>query len=251
MSFWFAVQFLTRLPTPSTSHLDADAARAALARSRVWFPLVGGGVAAITTLAALGFARVWPLPVAVLLALGVEGLVTGAFHEDAVADFFDAMGGGRTREQKLEIMRDSRVGSYGAFGLLLAVLLRAALLVALPLPLLAPALVASGAIGRWTILLVMAAVAPVPGREGLAARGGGARVRWSLVVLGLLFAAPALAWAIAAMPIRLVGATLACLAFAPPYARWLAARLGGSTGDCLGFAAYAGQLLALAAFAAR
>lgn len=250
MSFWFAVQLLTRLPTPSTARLDAEAARAELARSRVWFPLVGGLVGAITALAVLGLARVWPLPVAVLLALVIEALVTGAFHEDAVADFCDAMGGGRTREQKLYIMRDSRVGSYGALGLLLAVLLRAALIGSVPMPLFAPALVASGAIGRWTILLVMVSVAPVPGRDGLATHANG-RASFVLAPLGLALAVPMLVWAGVIVPIRLVLALLACCAFAWAYARWLRAKLGGSTGDCLGFAAYAGQLIAIGVFAAR
>jgi len=246
--FWFALQFLTRLPAPDSSRLDADAARAALARARLWFPLVGGLVGAITALVVCGAELLWPRLVAVLLALIVEALVTGAFHEDAVADFCDAMGGGRTREHKLEILRDSRIGSYGALGLGLAVGLRAALLAVLPAPLLAPALIAAGAGGRWTILVVMALVDPVPGRDGLAAGQRG--LGWAGVTGALLLAAPALGWAAWLVPLPLGCGLAACLVFALLHARLLRRKLGGSTGDSLGFASYAGSLIVLLALAA-
>src|SRR3546814_1620129 len=103
-------------------------------------------VGAITAGVMVAAEQVWPRIVAVVLALIVEVRLTGAFHEDAVADFCDAMGGGHTRDDKLRIFRDSRIGSYGALGLLLAVGLKAALLVVLPTPILAAALIASGAI---------------------------------------------------------------------------------------------------------
>ncbi len=248
MSFWFAVQFLTRLPTPDTGRFDAEAAGAALARSRLWFPLVGGLIGAITALAATGAGLLWPRAVAVLVALAVEALVTGAFHEDAVADFCDAMGGGRTREDKLAILRDSRIGSYGALGLMLAVSLRAALLIGLPGPLLAPALLASGAAGRWTILAVMAQVAPVPGRDGLAASQP--LLGWGSVLGALLLAVPVFGWAAWIAPERVSIGLGLCLLFAMVHAKALYRVLGGATGDALGFASYAGSLIMLLSLAA-
>lgn len=249
IGFWFAVQFLTRLPTPDTAGLSADQARNALARSRLWFPLVGGLIGAIAAAAAEAAGLIWPRAVAVLIALAVEALVTGAFHEDAVADYCDAIGGGRTREEKLAILRDSRIGSYGALGLMLALALRAALLIALPAPLLAPALLAAGAAGRWTILCVMASASPVPGRDGLAA--GQPRLGWAIVLLALLVAAPAFGWAVPMVPGRIAIGLAACLIFALAHALALRRMLGGTTGDALGFASYAGSLIMLLAIAAR
>lgn len=244
----FAVQFLTRLPVPGTSHLSAGEARDALAGARLWFPLVGGLVGALTALAVTGAGHLWSRPAAVVLALIVEALVTGAFHEDAVADFCDAMGGGRTREDKLAILRDSRVGSYGALGLMLAVGLRASLLIALPASLLAPALIASGAAGRWTILCVMARVGPVPDRGGLAA--GQPALDWGMALAGLGLAVPALAWAAWLAPMRAGMGLAACLAFALFHGWLLDRKLGGSTGDALGFASYTGSVLMLLALVA-
>lgn len=246
-AFWFAVQFLTRLPTPSSADLTAAETASALAASRLWFPFVGGLVGGIAALAYLAAHLLWPMPVAVVIALGTEALVTGAFHEDAVADFFDAMGGGTTREAKLAILRDSRIGSYGALGLFLAIAARAAFLIALPPALVPPALLAAGAAGRWTILVVMSAVAPVHNRAGLASAL--ARLRIVPMLTALMLAAPALAWAFVTRAGHTIGALLACAVFALVFARWLERKLGGSTGDCLGTAAYAGTLIMLASLA--
>lgn len=248
-AFLFAVQFLTRLPVPDTGRLDEAAVAHHLAKARRWFPLVGGMIGAVTALVATVAGLVWPPAVAAVLALASEALLTGAFHEDAVADFCDAMGGGRTRADKLAILRDSRIGSYGALGLGLAVALRATLMLAMPPALLAPALIAAGAAGRWTILCVMALVRPVPGRDGLAA--GQPDLGWGMVVAGLLLAAPALGWAAWLSPVRIGAGLAACLAVAVLHARFLGRKLGGSTGDALGFAAYAGMLVMMLSLAAR
>jgi cobalamin synthase len=116
-----AIQFLTRLPLPDTG----PAPPAALARCPVYFPLVGALLGGLIAAVIAGLLLVWPIPLAVLVALGIEARLTGALHEDAVADYCDALGGGWTREDCLRILKDSRVGSYGVLGLTLAVALRA------------------------------------------------------------------------------------------------------------------------------
>ncbi len=248
-----AVQLLTRVPVPGTASLSAPAAQDALARSVVWFPVVGGLVGTVTAGVLLGTAALWPPYVAVVLALVVEARLTGALHEDAVADFCDAFGGGRTRERTFEILKDSRVGSYGVLGLVLALGLRAGLLVALlgaldPWPA-AAAVVASAALGRWAAVSLMAtspAVSARPDRTGLARAAGAqtTRGRWALATAGAaLLAAP---WAMLA-PWRLalvVAATLLVLLWVR---RLVTGRLGGVTGDCLGFGVYATQLVVLLA----
>jgi adenosylcobinamide-GDP ribazoletransferase len=115
--FRLAAAFLTRLPVERTDSAD-DAPPADLASAMWLFPIVGvgiGGVGAIA-LAVLAWAGV-PTAVAATLAIGLMIWLTGALHEDGLADLADGFGGGRAREQKLEIMRDSRLGTYGVLSL--------------------------------------------------------------------------------------------------------------------------------------
>lgn len=120
-----AAQFLTRLPIPGPRAWSDDL----LARSARYFPLVGLGVGTICGVAFLVARLAWPsgaLPA--LLAVAVGAALTGGFHEDGLADAADGLGGGQTPEQRLAIMKDSRLGSYGALALGLTLALRVAAL---------------------------------------------------------------------------------------------------------------------------
>ncbi len=121
--------FLTRLPIRYSRPMPVDA----LARAGWTFPLVGALVGAIgAAVGALALtAGLGGFPVA-LLVIGTTILLTGALHEDGLADMADGLGGGETTEEKLEIMRDSRIGSYGVLALVFSVLLRSAFIGALP-----------------------------------------------------------------------------------------------------------------------
>lgn len=239
-----AIQFLTRIPVPGLSRLRADEVSAGLVRAVSWFPLAGGLVGAISTGVLVLTDSLWPRAVAVVLTLMIEARLTGAFHEDAVADFCDGFGGGQTPARIHEIMKDSRVGAYGTVGLVLAIALRGALLAVLPIGLLAPALIASAAFGRWLAVVPKALLGSPPGVDGLAAAivaGTGPRqlVVASLVVIP--FVLP-IAWL---RPEAFGLALLGTAAFMVWFCRFLVRRLGGVTGDCLGFAVYAGQLIVL------
>ncbi|MFM7404994.1 MAG: adenosylcobinamide-GDP ribazoletransferase [Erythrobacter sp.] len=243
-----ALQFLTRVPTPLLDSLRADQVQAGLMRAVGWFPLVGTLIGAVTAASIVSLAQILPLAVAVVIALIVEARLTGAFHEDAVADFCDAFGGGYAAEDVRRIMKDSRVGSYGALGLGLAVALRAALLISLPVtaqPVLAGvAIIASGCFARLVVVAAMAFIPPVPTGTGLAKDIGGG-VNLMTVLTGTLTALPALgalAWLHWPSLIAAVGAAALFLIW---LRGMLMRRIGGSTGDCLGFAAYAGQLILL------
>src|SRR5262249_15636623 len=124
----FAAQFLTRLPLPASAAFDASSPT----RSLRYFPLIGvmigllaAGIFALTS-------SILPLSVAVGLSLVATLLFTGALHEDGLADSCDGFGGGRTREEVLRIMHDSRIGAFGAIGLVMALGVRWASLAALP-----------------------------------------------------------------------------------------------------------------------
>lgn len=243
-----ALRFLTRVPVPGE-----DPARFGgdIGRALVLFPLVGALVGALAALPLLVGAAFWPLPVAVLLALAAEARLTGALHEDAVADLCDALGGGRTVEDRMRILGDSRLGAYGALGLVLAVALRAGGLSAAGTPWRAAAvLVVAGGFGRLVMLAAMAAIPTVPGRPGLAA-GMGRHAGWRGVALGAALLLPVLLLGAWVSPAGMLAALLAGTGFVPWFRRLLLRRLGGSTGDALGFAAYAGMLAATLALTAR
>ena len=118
-----AVRFLTRVPVPGAVTTAED-----LPHAIGWFPLVGAGVgAAIGGVATLALPW-WDPAIAAVLAIAVGLLLTGGFHEDAASDAADGLGGGFTTERVLEIMRDSRIGAYGAMTLWVVLSLRALLL---------------------------------------------------------------------------------------------------------------------------
>ena len=128
--FFIALQFFTRIPLPRWVGFEPDW----LHHASRYFPLVGVVVAAVAAGVYFAALRLWPEPVAVLLSTAAAIYLTGAFHEDGFADMCDGFGGGMTRERVMEIMKDSRIGTYGALGVGLLIALKCALLMAMPAP---------------------------------------------------------------------------------------------------------------------
>ncbi|MFS0774042.1 adenosylcobinamide-GDP ribazoletransferase [Sphingomonas sp. 1P08PE] len=240
-----AVQFLTRIPVPALARLTAAQAADGMARAMAWLPLVGTAIGAATASVFVAAGTWWPPLIAALLALAIEALLTGAFHEDAVADFCDAFGGTARGDAALRIMRDSRIGSYGTLGLGLAVAMRVAAIVALPPALAVAAIVGAATLARLAAVL-LAAILPPAQPDGAAARmGRGMPPR--RVLLGVLLAIPGLLPIALLRPTALLGAGIATALLLGWLTRFLRARIGGSTGDCLGSAAYMAQLALLLA----
>ena len=249
-AFMTAVRFLTRIPIPDRFFPASSDTTALMRASVIYFPLVGAGIGAVTGSVILLAARLWSAWLAVLIGLAFEAMLTGALHEDAVADFCDAFGGGWTRDDVLRILKDSRVGSFGVLGLTLAVGMRASSLVSLVPDQLMAASIASATLGRLTILLVMAMLPPVPGRASLATEVG-EKTTAGEVLYGSLFAlVGVVTWAMKS-PGCFAIALVVLLLFAAGFARYVRRRLGGVTGDCLGCACYAGQLIVLLIASAR
>lgn len=226
--FLAALRFFTRLPAPRwVGHSEAQLNHAAR-----WFPAVGwivGASGAAVTLAAL---QVWPAPVAVLLGMVATLLVTGAFHEDGLADTIDGLGGGWTREDALSIMKDSRIGSFGAIGIGMALLLKFVALnelAVLPAPTFAALLIAGHAASRFasTSLIFALDYAREEGKaKPLATRLGGGELAFA-ALCGL---APCVL-----LPATQVVIALALVAVVTLLAaRYFVRRIGGYTGDCLG-----------------
>ncbi len=114
-----AIQFLTQVPMRRSAP-----SAAALRTAPLYFPLVGLLIGGFTA-GLLGLSMLWwPIALAVIVALAAEAILTGALHEDALADYCDAFGGGWTRERILDILKDSRIGTYGTLGLGFGVTLR-------------------------------------------------------------------------------------------------------------------------------
>jgi adenosylcobinamide-GDP ribazoletransferase len=246
--FLTAVQYFTRLPVPrdlpwSPERLDA---------SSRWFPLVGALVGGIGAAVFAGAAALWPTSVAVVLSMAATVRATGAFHEDGLADSCDGLGGGVEKARVLEIMKDSRIGTYGAVGLVLALLAKAALLhelARLGTPVVALALVAAHALSRLMALGLMASL-PYVRDDGTGKVKPLANVtaRGPLVVAAVCGLAPLALLGAPAGGAALAGALLATLALG----RFVHRRIGGVTGDVLGanqqvaeLAAYAGALAVL------
>jgi adenosylcobinamide-GDP ribazoletransferase len=231
-----ALQFLTRLPAPRWVGFEP----AWLNASARHFPLVGALVGALGAAVLLFASMLWPPTVAALLALAATMFITGAFHEDGLADTLDALGGAVPRERALAIMKDSRIGSYGAVALIVVLGARVALMAALcvgPWPFLVAAMVLSQAFGRAGAVALMALL-PYAGdaehakAKPLATAIG--RVEWTTALawaVGLL----AVAAGAGAITLARAAAVLAATAGVTLLLRgWLRRRLGGYTGDTLG-----------------
>jgi adenosylcobinamide-GDP ribazoletransferase len=225
--FLCAVQFLTRVPTPALPGFQLDW----ISRSARYFPLIGLMVGGVCAAVFWGASQLWTGALPALLAVAVGVLLTGAFHEDGLADTADGLGGGSTPERRLEIMKDSRIGTYGALGLGLVLATKIAALATLPAGLGAWTLVAAHAGGRGAAVLTMRALAYVRDVDG---------GKWKPAPLDLGFWEMLTALTFAALPLALspsgvvfqalAGGALLALILA------LAARrlLGGYTGDVLG-----------------
>jgi adenosylcobinamide-GDP ribazoletransferase len=245
--FLCAVQFLTRIPTPRLGAFEPDW----ISRSARYFPLVGLLVGLVCAGVFWGASQVWSGALPAILAIAVGVLVTGAFHEDGLADTFDGLGGGGTPERRLEIMKDSRIGTYGALGLGLTLALKAAALADLPPVLGAWAIVAAHAGGRGASVLAMRLLAYVGHLERGKWKPAPAGLAWAEVLTALVFAGlplavlpfTAVSWTTAAAGLVCGGLLAVALALT---ARRL---LGGYTGDVLGAIEQVFELGAMLGFA--
>ena len=230
--FALALQFLSRVPIGGGDIYSPER----WARIPCWFGMVG----LVLGLLAAGFlwigAAVLPHSVAVVLTLGVMALVTGGLHEDGLADSVDGMGGGRTPDRTLEIMRDSHIGSYGVLALVMALLLQAACLVHMPLAWAMGALVLAHVFSRSVMALALG-----QGRY-LRPRGAGTGLDRPLGAKGMVLTLTAILCATGfgfMLAIPAVAMVLAMLISAGAAGLWLhltRRKIQGDTGDTLGAA---------------
>ncbi|TPG26755.1 adenosylcobinamide-GDP ribazoletransferase [Variovorax guangxiensis] len=252
--FLLALQFFTRIPVTGRLAQWVGYSPAMLRASAAHFPAVGWVVGAIGALTLAGALALWQPLVAAVLCTVVTVLVTGAFHEDGLADVADGLGGTSNRERALEIMRDSRIGAFGAIALVLALGLKFALLAALAGQgawVACVALLAAHVLSRLVPLAVMRAL-PYVGAEGGKAKPMADAVSGSAVGIGVLWSLPAVALlALAGGAANGLAALLAAALVGVVMVRLLRRRLGGFTGDALGATQQLSELAIYLALAAQ
>lgn len=190
------------------------------------FPLVGGVIGAIVAAIYNLAHRALPEWPSAALALTAGVILTGALHEDGLADCADGFGGGRDKDSKLTIMRDSRIGTYGALALILSVLLRASALTKLHHP--DAALLIAHCLSRTTLPVVMRLTPPAT-TAGLAASVG--RPGWLTIALALAIGVGLTVWF---YPTRAFLPLLAALVAATLVSLVARRHIGGYSGDVLG-----------------
>jgi adenosylcobinamide-GDP ribazoletransferase len=234
-----AFMLLTRLP------VGAFSCRAVPPGQGAWaWPLVGVAIGVIGSVVFWGTSAAGlPPALAAIWSVAATVLATGGLHEDGLADTADGLGGGRTRERKLDIMRDSRIGGFGALALILSVTTRATAFAVLASPwAVAGASICAAVAGRAAMLGLLLALKPAR-PDGLAAPLGDTPKPRAMAGLAL-----------AALVVGLPGgfAALAAAATAALAIGWIARRqIGGYTGDVLGAAEQLAECVALTACLSR
>ena len=229
--FFTAMQFFTRLPIPSWVGYEPSWVRSC-AR---YFPLIGILVGAVTAAILLATAYSLPMPLSVLVSTVAGILLTGALHEDGFADICDGFGGGNSPVKIIEIMRDPRIGVFGAVGIGLLLAIKVVALTSMSAPAAAWALLLAHPLSRIAATTLI-------WRMTYAAPDGKASFVSQAISLPIFFAA--------CLPVAaLLVIALSCNAFVLPNLLtsivamligtvWLARKfqrdLGGYTGDCLG-----------------
>jgi adenosylcobinamide-GDP ribazoletransferase len=220
-SFLASIAFCTRIPIFVEFNAE-DIGRAAR-----WFPVVGALLGLISLALSRGLMPFLPATVVAILILVVEALITGALHYDGLADAADGLGGGKSREDSLRIMRDHAIGSYGAIALILLVMLKAVAISSLITSnrssvylILAPVL------GRWNVVLLSRCLPYARQSEAVSRHVGTAELIWATVLcfsitLPIAQWHGAICWGAAGLAVGLFS--------------WFCLRkIGGMTGDTLG-----------------
>jgi adenosylcobinamide-GDP ribazoletransferase len=253
-AFGNAVMFFTRLRVPKTLRWS----EALMQKAAAWYPLVGALVGTLGASVAWLSLRAFPPIVAALFSTIATMLVTGAFHEDGLADVCDAFWGGYTRERVLEIMKDSRVGTFGAGGLGMVLLTKVVLLEFvlssndwLARSSAVGALIVAHTVSRSASVSLLRLLSYVRANDSVGAKSKpmATKISVSRLLFALLTAVVPL---VLFVDLRRVPAVIAlCALSTVGLAVWFRKRIGGYTGDCLGAVQQLTEIVVLAVLAAQ
>lgn len=225
--FFAALRFYTRIPCPRW----VEHSQEYLNESSRYFPFIGwivGAVAAVTFHAAL---LLFSIPISIILSMIAAILTTGAFHEDGFADTCDGFGGGWTKEQILDIMKDSRIGAYGTIGLIMILLLKFLLLSEVPVSYMTAVLVAGHSLSRFAATTVQYRYRYARDNDDSKAKPMARKITLRNLFIAAVFGI---------FPILLLGHAYGFLLILPVLsaayllAQYSQRRIGGYTGDSLG-----------------
>lgn len=237
--FYLALSFFTRLPVPKTMHYS----EALLNKANRYFSLVGLVTGLFLALSYVCFSTFLPVNISILLTMTISLLITGAFHEDGLADMADGIGGAFTIEKRLTIMKDSRIGTYGAVTLVMALLLKFTLLVNLAEQdsnHLLLAIILAEALSRAVAGSLISSMPYVSDIEQSKSKPlAQAQSSSELTLLLLIGLAPLIFYSSEVIFSLLIVLVL----FRWLFKQWLMARIGGFTGDCLGAGQQLSELL--------
>jgi adenosylcobinamide-GDP ribazoletransferase len=235
--FVLAGQFLTRLPIRTDTLFTADR----MAQAPRYFPLVG----LLVGLAGAGVywsaALLFPHVVAVLLSIAASLMLTGAFHEDGLADTFDGIGGGLTRARALEIMKDSRLGTYGSAALLTALAIKAVTLWSMPPVWVCVALPIAHCISRFSAVCVIANSRYVR-EEGTGKPVAAGISATSLIIAGFTALGSVAVGAVLFPVVSLLSGVVSLCVAHVLMRLFFEPKLGGYTGDTLGAVQQASEI---------
>jgi adenosylcobinamide-GDP ribazoletransferase len=229
--FMNALRFMTIVRVPSS---DAAIAPDWLSRCAKYFPVVGIGIGLVSAVVLLLADRIWGPVVASLFAVATSIAITGALHEDGLADTADGLGGGTSVEKRLAIMKDSRIGTYGTLALVFSLSLRVTALADMPVWTAAAALILAHAAARITPAFVMNALPYAGDTAAMKVSYGDAPVsahdqRFALLVVLCALLPLAFVSILSVVSGLLLGAALAAAV-----TLWARKRIDGYTGDVLG-----------------
>jgi len=229
--FLNALRFMTIIPVPSA---DAAIEPDWLSRCAKYFPVVGIGIGFASAVVMLLAGRIWSPVVASLLAVAASIIITGALHEDGLADSADGLGGGSSVEKRLATMKDSRIGTYGTLALLFSLSLRVTALADMPVWTAAAALISAHAAARITPLFVMNALPYAGDTAAMKVSYSDAPVsaddrRFALIVVLCAMLPLAFVSILAVISGLLLGIVLTAA-----LTQWARQRINGYTGDVLG-----------------
>ncbi len=224
--FFNALLFYTRIRVPKSLVCNEQTLSAAFR----YLPLVGLLVAGICAGSYVLMAHVLPREVCVVLSMVLSILLTGAFHEDGLADFFDGFGAGYDKESILRIMKDSHIGTYGVIALILGLGLKYQLLISLPEAWFVPALITAGAVSRFFPVLSVRLFRYARVENSKSAHSALGVTKTTLFIAALLSLPLCFYFGWLAAVLIIVAELLFCLMLNFYTKRWI----GGYTGDCLG-----------------
>jgi adenosylcobinamide-GDP ribazoletransferase len=235
-----ALGFLTTIPGPLRDSLGIEE----LGKAAAWFPLVGALLGALVALAQFGFDKLFSLQVSAGLSVAVWVSLTGGLHLDGLADSYDGLVNSSPPERRLEIMKDPRLGTFGALGLIFTLALKISSLTTLPININWLVLPLAASTARWLLLWSVFQPAARPGGIGAVFKQG--IKRQDLIVAAILPVCLTILCSWRGLAALLLG----CLCALSVY-RVARLRLGGITGDILGLMVETVEAVILLVFVAN